>query len=373
MKQTLLFPLFVILTLFAGCSSEQNSTDNNIEQTELLTITQKQFETDKMEFGQIETKPFSETIKCSGTIVAKPAGVAKVSSPISGVVIKIYGSLNQDVKQNQILFELGGNELIELQKEYADAASHIKQLKSEYDRIKALYEENIGTEKEVIAAKSEYNKANATYEALKLKIGFLGLDPLKIEEASFVQSVNIKSPINGFITQISVAVGQYIELQTSMVEIIDQSQLQLQVAVFEKDIHTLKTGHSVLFNTLNAPEKSYDAVLKSVGRNLDVETHTILCFGDIKNLSDTHFINNEFVEVGITTHSEMKSAVPESAIIKTDENYYLLAFNKMDGNNYLLNKIKIEVGRVENGYVEILNEIEDLKIISSGVYNMVLE
>ena len=208
MKRTLLFPLFIILILFVGCSSEQNPPEEIIEQTELITITQKQFETDKMELGQIETKPFNETIRCSGTIVAKPAGVAKISSPISGVVMKIYSSVNQHIKLNQVLFELGGNELIELQKEYAEAASNIKQLKSEYDRIKALYDEKIGTEKEFISTENEYNKANATYAALKLKVEAIGLNPKAIEGANFAQTIQIKSPINSNVTQISVALGQ---------------------------------------------------------------------------------------------------------------------------------------------------------------------
>ena len=158
-----------------------------------------------------------------------------------------------------------------------------------------------------------------------------------------------------------------------MIEIIDHTQFQLQVAVFEKDIHKLNVGQSILFNALNNTDEIHKAVIKSVGKSLDLSTKTIQCYGDIENLGNTHFVNNEFVEAAIITHSEMKNAVPESALVKADKDYYLLAFEKMDGDTQLFNKIKIEVGRVENGYVEILNEIENLKIISSGVYNIVLE
>ena len=159
----------------------------------------------------------------------------------------------------QILFELSGNEFIELQKDFAEMASQLKRIRSEYERVKSLYSEKVGTEKEMILAESDFKAANAKYSALKMKLKLIGLNDTKIEDGNFYESFSLKSPLDGYISRINASIGQYADQQTTIAEIFDVTRLQLRIAVFEKDLGKLKENQKITFNLLGNTQKSYSS------------------------------------------------------------------------------------------------------------------
>lgn len=56
------------------------------------------------------------------------------------------------------------------------------------------FSENVGSEKELIFAESEYKATSARYSALKIKMQLLGLNTEKVENGSLYESYIIKSP-----------------------------------------------------------------------------------------------------------------------------------------------------------------------------------
>ena len=221
-----------------------------------------------MELGKPMPITFSESITFTGIIAPSANGKAQISLPIMGVVDKIYCSIGQHITKGQLLFEISGTELIDLQKEFAESAAINKRLKSEYDRVNELYKENIGTQKELIFAESTYKTEQARYMALKLKLDKIGLDIKQIEDGSFYKSFSIVSPINGYIIAIDATIGQFIERQSVVAEIVDADQFQLKISVFEKDVNKLKMGQSILFYLMDDNKKTYHARLSA-----DRESH----------------------------------------------------------------------------------------------------
>lgn len=209
--------LFIITVIFSGsCASKTKTEDTTVVPENLISISREQFEMEKIVLGKPEKIEFDEIVKCNGNIITKPTGIAVISTSIPGIVKKINCIPGQKVYVGQILFEITGNEFIELQKEFSETASQLTRIRSEFERIKSLYSENVGTEKEMVLAESDYKVVNAKYSALKMKLNYIGLDETNIEKGNFYESFSIVSPLNGYISLVNISVGQFTEQQTPM-------------------------------------------------------------------------------------------------------------------------------------------------------------
>ncbi len=359
--------------LLASCTHKQKEEQKTAAGEDLITVTEDQFRTGNLEIGEPVKMVFEDMVRCNGSIVTEPSGSARISTPVQGLVKKINCSGGQRVYQGQELFELSGNDFIELQRDLAETASQLKRLKSEYERIKSLFEEKIGTEKDLIQAESEFKASNAKFSALKMKIRTLSLDETKIENGDFYESFSLRSPINGFISQVNVSIGQYADLQTTLADVFDPGRFCLKLAVFEKDFGSLRENQAIRFNLLGDTGKIFSARLKSIGKNVDEVTKTIICFAGIDEPNGSHFINNAFIEAAIITKNDTVNAVPEESVLRSEGSNYILGFVRNENNNYYLKRTKVETGRLNKGFVEVLNLPAGFKMITKGAYNIRIE
>jgi cobalt-zinc-cadmium efflux system membrane fusion protein len=373
MKNRSIFIIIVACFLTISCGHKHSDEQISEVPEDLISITREQFDTGNMAIGEPLKTRFNEMIKCNGNIIVEPSGTARISTIVPGLVKRIYCSNGEKVNAGQPLFELTGNEFIELQRDLAETASQMKRVRSEYERMKSLYSEKVGSEKELMLAESEYNAASAKYSALRMKIKLLGLDESKIEEGNFYEYFTLKSPINGYLAEINVSVGQYADQQAAIAEIFDVTRLRLRIAVFEKDLDKLEENQKISFTLLGTIGKSYAATLKSIGRNVNDETRSIMCFADLDESGNVNFVNNAYVDAAVFTKSDTVMAVPEESIVRFEGNNYLLEYVRTENDNYLLKKTRVEIGRLDNGYAEILNQPDINKIITKGAYNIRIE
>ena len=87
---------------------------------------------------------------------------------------------------------------------------------------------------------------------------------------------------------------------------------------------------------------------------------------DIKN-----FINDTYVEINVTTESKESNALPNSAIIKSGEDYFLLVVTNKTKEGYTFKKIKLNIGLKTNDFTEILTDINNGEVLIEGAYNII--
>ncbi|HRQ31252.1 MAG TPA: efflux RND transporter periplasmic adaptor subunit, partial [Saprospiraceae bacterium] len=286
----------LILSLGVGSLlSCNNKTAPAEAESGFIEVTTKQFNTDEMQLGTMETVTFEKTVKCNGRIIAPPDGQAQASSPVSGMIKKILCSTGQMVTLNQALVEISGNEIIDLQRDFAESSAQLKKLKSEYVRSKALFQDKIMTEKEFIAAESDYKTTLARFNGLKLKVETLGFSTAKIENGDYYTSYFVKSPIRGFVQEIKVNVGGFIDPHTPLAEITDPQKFQLELSVFGKDINSLRKGQIVRYKTVDESDWK-QAVIQTIGIAVQEDSKTIECIASFSaNQKSLTFVNT-FVE-----------------------------------------------------------------------------
>jgi len=110
-----------------------------------------------------------------------------------------------------------------------------------------------------------------------------------------------------------------------------------------------------------------------VGRLVNAETKSIDCLAEIKNIVNVNLIGNQFVEGDIIVASDAVLSVPESAILKSESESYILVFEKETDELFYFSRLKVKTGRSNNNFIET-SEIPDSKrVLTTGAYNIQIE
>ncbi|MEA4974212.1 MAG: efflux RND transporter periplasmic adaptor subunit [Paludibacter sp.] len=361
------FTYTFLITMILSCVKDSKSVE---ETSDLITITNEQFAGEGMQLGKIESQVFKLFVKCNATVVPLPGGLARISAPVSGPVKAILVQQGQSVAKNQILLEVNGNEIIEIQKEYVDAAAQFNRLKNNYERVKLLYAEKVITEKEFINAESDFLSAQANYISLRLRVETLGLSVSNIENGSFYTSYFIKSPIDGNISRMSAHLGSYVNQETTLVEVADPKSFQLELSVYPGDIAKLAKGQSVMFRPVD-DLCEYQAYLSSVGVSVDENSKSILCYASINTNKSFNPVANQYVESEIIIGSDTVLALPSDAVVKSENKSYVLSLQNKTDINIAFKQVEVKTNRQLNGLIEIIGDAPTGDILIKGAYNIV--
>ncbi len=366
--------IFALTFLFDACSGGGNEKAGaeDVANAHLIKITQEQFDVNGMKLGKVVTHDFDKIVDCNGYITVIPGGMANISTQIGGLVKKINVSPGDHVKKGDVLCELTSNEFINLQKDFAETSAKLKQLDSDCRRSKKLYKEKIGSEKNFIAIESEYMSMHARYTALKMQLQLLDLNVNRIEKNNFYQTCPVLSPITGQVSDVFINLGQFVEQQQKLMDVIDQDKMQLRLSVFEDDVYYLKQGQDVNFYTINNRDSVYAAKLKNISKSINSDTKTITCLADIDE-GQIDFVNNSFIRAGIITDKQEAPALPSEALSKSRTGFKVLTLVKKEGDLYYFKWVKVETGRVSKHFTEIFDGSGLGEVLVKGVYNLQAE
>lgn len=358
-----------MIMLWAACANKPTTTET---QSDLIEITQDQFEAAQMELGQIKRSTFNKTIHVNGKVTALPSNCAVLSMPIACSIVEVKCAAGQMVTKGQTLFTVGGHALIELQEDYAQAAAQLMRLKAEYDRVLVLYNDKVATAKELMVAESAYKAQLAGFSSYKLKVASLGLNPSSIENGDFVTQVPVVAPIKGSISTINVSIGQYIEPHVFLADIVNREDLVVKLAVFEKDLQQLAVGQLVNLRFIGNPE-TFPAKLITINHSVDPVERVVDGYAKLTNPANVMLVNNQFAEADIIIDTVMTTAIPLQALLKIDTTYFMFRLAKKSSNTYFFNKIPVKIGIVQKGLAQLLTIPESGEVLLNGAYSMSFE
>jgi cobalt-zinc-cadmium efflux system membrane fusion protein len=346
-------------------TSSQGDVISDEDGTQFV-VTRDQFAASGMELGIPDTVQFSDAIRATGIVRARPSGRAEVSTLIPGRIHQIFHSLGEDIRKGEVLFALESNDYIELQQEYAATSNRVRLLEAEYKRQKTLYEQQVVAEKEFLRTESEYRTTTALMEGLKARLRMTNTDPGLIEEGTIIPYLKVRSPIKGTISRHELVMGHYITPEEVLVEIVDPAALQLYLQVFQKDMEEIEPGLKVIFYNPDRPDRTFAATLLQAGRSIDPITKKIHCTAQIVEGIATGLVDNLYVEASIITGQREVLAVPEEAVFQKGDRSFILTFIGQDEGALVFQTTQVQAGATRNGYVEILDQDLHQVLIKGG-------
>lgn len=365
-----LYIVFIFMLLVAcGNDKKEEHAEETHEETDELIITKKQFDGENMEFGTFSEHDFKTTVKVSGMIEVPTHNQSNVSSFVGGYIVKNPLLIGDEVKKGQFLVTLENTELVEIQQQYMEVAEQLNFLKSEFTRQKTLYDENITSHKNFLKAESTYKSSLAHYNGLKKKFQMMNIDPAAVENGTITSTINLYAPIDGFVTKVNVSNGTYVSPSDIILEIIDTDHIHLELSVFEKDILKIKKGQEIDFRIPEASDSVYKAKVHLVGTSIDPANRRVVVHGHIEN-DHTAFIVGMFAEADIVVGTSKGMALPKTAVIQVENDYFALVLDSENANEYHLAKVKLDLGLQTEDIVEVLNteSLNNKKIVINGTY-----
>ncbi|MBA6151651.1 efflux RND transporter periplasmic adaptor subunit [Gelidibacter maritimus] len=373
MKQ--LYILFVFMLLVA-CGNDKNEeqTEENLQKTDELVVSKEQFKSEQMEFGTLSEHDFNTIVKVSGQIEVPTQNQSSVSTFLGGYVTKSPMLIGDEVKKGQFLVTLESTEFVEIQQRYLEVAQQLNFLKSEFIRQKTLYDENISSEKNFLKAESDYKSSLAHYNGLKKKLQMLNINPISVENGNITSTINLYAPIDGFVTKVNVSNGTYVSPADIILEIINTHHIHLELSVFEKDILKVKKGQKIEFRIPEASDSVFKAEVHLVGTSIDPTNRRVVVHGHIDD-DHTAFIVGMFAEADIFVGSLNGIALPKTAVIQVENDYFALILEKETSNDYYFTKVKLDIGLQTEDVVEVLNaaSLANQKIVVNGTYMLLNE
>ncbi len=261
--------------------------------------------------------------------------MADVYSRIQGIVEKIYKEEGQYVKKGEVMLELEAREY-ELSEQKARV--QYEQQKSNFERLKAMYDKNLLSKEEFEKARFSLESAEIAWNEAKLQLDY----------------TKVRSPINGRVGQRLAKIGERIQPTDKLFSVVDNSQVIAVVYVPEKNMREVKLGQKAFITSDHFAGTQFEGWVKRISPVVDPASGTFKVTVGVRNrggqLRPGMFVN---VHIIVDNHKNVV-LIPKTAIVYENENMY--AYVVRDS---VAQRIKLNIGYEDNEKVEVLKDIEE--------------
>lgn len=311
--------ILTILLILASCGSKKEETvKEEVHTEEALTnevsITALQMKTAGIELGTIELKNLKTSIKANGMLSVPNQNKAFITSVNSGVIRTLLIQPGSFVRKGQAVATIVNPDIARLQQELQTVNAQVSLSEIEYKRQKELVEGNAAPLKNVQRVQTELSTLRVTRNSLQKQLSAMGISTASVTRGNIITTITIRAPISGTVSNVSAQIGSNVDPSTPIAEIVNNSQLHLDLFVFEKDLPKLHANQTIHFTLTNNPGKEYDAQVYSIGTAFVNESKTIPIHAVVKG-DKSGLIEGMNITAVISIGETVLPAVPTDAIV----------------------------------------------------------
>lgn len=389
MRSTLKLTFFVAITVFiASCGAgkkeersklndkkaelqklkgEQQKLSDKIAklQDEIAVLDPSSVKAKLVTVEPISSSSFSHYIDLQGKIDAK--NTAFVSPKAPGVVRAIYVKIGDHVRKGQTLLKLDDavarQQVAAAQQQTGAIRSQLNLAQTTLERQQNLWKNNIGSEMQVIQARTNVSTLTSQLRAAEAQVG------LAREQLNFS---NVKADISGTIDQLNVRVGeQFTGVGTAgpQISIVNTSVLKLLVNVPESYIDRVNTGAPLKITLPDASNKEINTTVAVVSKLIDPVSRTFYVEANVP--SDPSIRANQIAKVQIKDYGRESAITIPVNTLQTDDKgkYVLVAVNEK--GKLVARKKAVIIGELNGERLEIRSGLSDGdKIIIEGFQDL---
>jgi membrane fusion protein, heavy metal efflux system len=394
-----LFKIALVVSIFFVVSCKDKETNETVEKpTETkvteesaaeeespntATLTDEQMKSIEIELGTIEQKQLTASVKANGVLKVPNQNKAAVNSIYSGVIKSLLVQPGSYVSKGQTIATIANPEFIQAQSEYLNLNPRISLAELEVKRQRELNAGNAGALKNLQSAETQLRTLRTAKATYAQQIQLMGINPASLRIGKLISVLAVRSPISGVVSNVIVKMGSYIDVSTVIADIVDNSQLHLDLFVYEKDLPKLKNNQAIHFTVTNNPGKEYDAQIYSLGSSFEGDSKTVSVHAKVQGIK-TGLIDGMSVTAIISLSQSTVPAVPSEAVITIDGQDYIFVVAEENKKNSItksneataekattFDRIPVAKGNTDIGYTEItlLKEIpNEAKIVTKGAF-----
>ncbi|HTO14962.1 MAG TPA: efflux RND transporter periplasmic adaptor subunit [Edaphocola sp.] len=360
--------LFISILLIGACSEKPTAEQAETVSETKIVLTDAQMGNAHLELGKIEEKEISDVLKVNGKIDVPPQNMVSVSVPMGGYLKSTKLLPGMHVRKGEVIAVIEDNQYIQLQQDYLTAKAQFSYHENEYHRQKELNASKSSSDKVFQQAKSTFETQRILIKSLEEKLKLIQINPKQLSENNISKSIRIYSPINGFVTKVNVNIGKYVTSSDVLFELVNPTDIHLNLKIFEKDLDKIFIGQTVYSYTNNNADKKYAGKIILISK--DVAADGSVAVHCHYNVYDKNLYPGMYMNALIELKNIVRNVLPDEAIVRYEGKEYV--FEQIEKNTFEM--VAVQIGVRENGFTEVNSE-EDLiekHIVVKGAYTLLM-
>ncbi|MBX2932722.1 MAG: efflux RND transporter periplasmic adaptor subunit [Ferruginibacter sp.] len=296
----------------------------------------------------VTTQDFKHYIDLQGHVDAQ--NISYISPRgMPGQVKALYVQQGQYVKKGQLLLKLDDaimQQQVTAAKQQAEVLkTQLAFAKNVYQRQKNLWDQNIGTELQLISAKNNVdaleNQLHGANEQAKIAVEQL-------------KTANVYSDVNGVADIVAVRVGETFQGMTAtgpQIKIVNNSNLKVVTNVPENYLTRIHKGSAI---EISIPDvnKKFTSAISLISQSIDATMRGFVA--EAKIPSDPALKPNQSAVVRIQDYAASNAIVIPINTIQNDESAkYVYVLSKLSNGKSVAKKQTVVIGEVYGNNVEI--------------------
>lgn len=220
------------------------------------------FELDIASGGRVD-----EILSLPGEIALNADAVAHVSPRAPGAVREVKVSLGDVVKKGEVLALLDSREVAGMQQEALAGQARLELAQANFDRVDALFKDQISSEKEYLASKQALAEARIDKNSAAQKLA-AGAGP-----RSGGSGLALIAPLDGTVIEKHLTIGEVLGAETKAFTIADLSTLWVWTTAHVREAGRVQKGQRAYLRA-DGFEEVLEGVVDYVDATLDETTRT---------------------------------------------------------------------------------------------------
>jgi RND family efflux transporter MFP subunit len=314
--------------------------------------------------SSIASGDFSHYVELQGKVDAD--NISYISPRgMPGQVKAVYINKGSNVRVGQLVLKLDDaiirKNITAAKQSVQTIQSQLNMARTLYDRQKNLWDQNIGSEMQVIQAKTNVETLEAQIRTIQ--------DNVKVAEEQ-LKTTNVYSDVSGYVDEVNVRVGELFQGVIpglgAQIKVINTSSLKVVINVPENHIGRIGKGSrvQVLIPDLN---KTFENAIGFTSQSIDPNQRGYTA--EIKIPYDARMKPNQVAQVKILDYAAPNAVTVPINIVQTDDKGKYVFVAITSGNNKMTaQKRPVVIGEFYGDQVEVKAGLRGGDIIITAGY-----
>lgn len=216
--------------------------------------------------------------------------VAEVLSQRNGIIVQMYAQEGQRVSKGAVLVQLNNDDL---QNQLQQATLEVSRLKveekqylaavnlnrTELEREKVLFKENVSSQSEVERAQFRLDQATQEYEKIRIaaQAAQARVEAVKVE----IEKIKIRAPIDGVIIKRQVSLGSSVTANQKLFELSRLAPLKVKFQLPQTSGTRLNIGETISLSSVSSNQIIASARISRIAPVADATNYTFGYVADV--------------------------------------------------------------------------------------------
>lgn len=315
----------------------------------------------------IEKVDFSHYMNLQGVVDEQNISyVTPAGQP--GQIKSIYVKQGDKVHKGQLLVKLDNSVASEnvnaVKQQMSSVKAQLELAKSVYKRQKNLWDNNIGTEVQLLQAKTNVQTLEGQLKAIEAQVS---------TAQTQANQGNIYSNVNGTADEVTAHVGETFNgnpMTGGYIKIVNRGEARIKVTIPESYASKVSKGSKVKVE-LPDLNKSFDGTISFISQSIGATTRGFNA--EIKVPSNLNVKPNQIALVKILDYSAQNTiSIPLNTVQNDENGKYVLTAVKQNGS-MVAHKNPVQIGQFSNDSVEVKQGLKPGEMLITDGYQGVFE